>query len=271
METVMRQVVGTILLTSLAATTTLAALFVFGPDWAQFQPATCLATHCFCETPRTGSLVLQPANSWSSLGFVIVGAWIMLGSRDQRPDTAFTGWPARWFGFAAVLIGVGSFLLHATLTLWGQFYDVLGMYLLSGFIFAYAVQRWRGLSNWAALALYLATCAILITCLWLMPETRRWLFAIVLAIAIGVELILARPRRSDVRVAWFHYGLVANAAAFGIWILDNTRTLCAPDSLIQGHAIWHLLGAVAVYFNYQYYRSERRTAPLNEKTSLSAL
>jgi dihydroceramidase len=90
-----------------------------------------------------------------------------------------------------------------------------------------------------------------------MPETRRWLFGIVLAVAIVAELYFARPRRQGVNIAWFWYGFLANAIAFGIWTLDNTLTLCAPHSLLQGHAIWHLLGAVAVIFTYLYYRSER--------------
>jgi len=247
---------GTIALTAIAAFAALALLSALGPHWSLFEPATCLATHCFCELPRTGALVLQPANSWSSFGFVALGAWIML-ARQGSHATAFAGWPALWFGASTIVIGVGSFLLHATLTLWGQFADVVGMYLLSGFMLAYAAQRWRGLSNASAIALYLAICAVLIGVLWVMPEVRRWLFAVVLLIAIALELGLARPKRRDVDVRWYGLGLLANAVAFGIWILDNTQTLCAPGSLLQGHAVWHLLGAAAVYCNYLYYRSER--------------
>jgi dihydroceramidase len=256
----MHRTAGTVLLTVLLTTATLALLSIVGPDWTQFLPATCLATHCFCELPRAGALVLQPANSWSSLGFVVVGCWIMFGRRRAADETAFAGWPALWFGLTAVVIGVGSFLLHATLTLWGQFYDVLGMYLLSGFMLAYAVQRWRGLSNGAAFALYASIVAFLVSLLWIMPETRRWLFAIALVLAIAAELAFARPRRPGVRAALFGYGLLANTVAFAIWILDNTLTFCAPDSLLQGHAIWHLLGATAVYLSYLYYRSERPAA-----------
>lgn len=255
----MRQAVGTIALTALTAAVTLAFLNLLGSDWTRFLPATCLATHCFCEFPRAGALVLQPANSWSSFGFVLVGYWILFAPRGSSA-IRFGGWPAAWFGFTAIVIGVGSFLLHATLTLWGQFYDVFGMYLLSGFLIAYAVQRWRDLPNWAAATLYLAVCAVLITSLWIVPETRRWLFALVIVIAIAVELIFARPHRYNVRVSLFGYGLILNAVAFGIWILDNTRTVCAPTSWVQGHALWHLLGAAAVYFNYLYYRSERLPA-----------
>jgi len=254
------RVLVTSLLTGLVAMATLALLHLLGPNWATFEPATCLATHCFCEAPRAGALVLQPANAWSSLGFVFVGFWIIWGAYASPQATAFSGGRALLFGVTAIVVGIGSVLLHATLTLWGQFYDVLGMYLLSAFVLVYALQSWRGLSNAMSFALYVAACAVLIALLWLMPETRRWLFAIVLLLGIVVELLLARPRRLGVRVALFGYGLLANIVAFAIWVLDNTHALCAPDSLAQGHAIWHFLGVVAVYFNYLYYRSERLAA-----------
>lgn len=253
----MLRAAGAFLLTVLTAAATLALLRVLGPDWTRYLPASCLATHCFCETPHP-ALVVQPANSWSSLGFVFTGAWIMLGGRGAPGETPFAGWAALWFGITSIVIGVGSFLLHATLTLWGQFYDVLGMYLLGGFILSYAVQRWRRLPAGVAIALYLAMCTLLIASLWIMPETRRWLFAVVLIAAIAVELMFARQLRPGIQVKWFVYGLIANTVAFAIWILDNTLTLCAPQSWLQGHAVWHLLGAAAVYCTYRYYRSERR-------------
>jgi hypothetical protein len=248
----------TALLSALWAAVTLLVLRAFGPDWGLYSAATCLATHCFCEFPRTGDLLLQPANSWSSFGFVGVGSWIMVGAATHR-QSALTGWPALWLGFTAIVIGVGSVLLHATLTLWGQFADVLGMYLLGSFTLAWALMRWRGLSPATATAIYVALAGTLIGLLWVMPETRRWLFAVLLVGAIGVEWWLARPRRPGVQSRLLLLGLAANTLAFAIWILDQTRTLCAPQSLVQGHAVWHLLGAVAVACSYAYYRSERAT------------
>ena len=52
-------------------------------------------------------------------------------------------------------------------------------------------------------------------------------------------------------------GILAKAVAFAIWIMDQQGTLCVPDSLVQGHAIWHLLGALSIWLNFSYYRSER--------------
>ena len=245
-------------LTALAAAATYALLTMLGPDWTVFTPATCFATHCFCEIPRSGELVLQPANSWSSLAFVFVGLWVMLAGGARSNRTPFSGFAPIWFGLTAIVVGLGSFLLHATLTLWGQFGDVLGMYLFSAFTVAYSFKRWRGLGNGASAAIYLALCAVLIGLLIVMPETRRWMFAVVIVADIVVELWLARPHRPRVEVSWYLWGIALQGAAFTIWILDQTGRLCSGGSLLQGHAVWHLLNAAALYTSYLYYRSERR-------------
>jgi len=39
--------------------------------------------------------------------------------------------------------------------------------------------------------------------------------------------------------------------AFAIWNATKQR-LCDPHSLVQGHATWHILCAVAAYFLYRY-------------------
>ncbi|MFZ4689925.1 MAG: ceramidase domain-containing protein [Polymorphobacter sp.] len=234
----------------------LALLAATGPDWSLYAPATCLGTHCFCEAPRAGTMLMQPANSLSSLGFVLVGAWIMLDGENGK-QRALGRWPTLWLGLTAIFIGLGSVMLHATLTLWGQFADVLGMYLLGSFTLVWALARWRGLSARSAVIAYVAIAGSLTALLWIAPETRRWLFAVLLVTAIAVEWFLARPRRPAVQSRLLLAGLAANIAAFALWVPDQMRTLCAPESLWQGHAAWHLLGAAAVALSFAYYRSER--------------
>ncbi len=247
-----------LILTALLGGAAYALLVALGPDWTAFAPATCLATHCFCEIPRTGQMILQPANSWSSLSFVFVGLWVMLAAGRRATTTPFNGFAALWFGMTGIVIGLGSFLLHATLTLWGQFGDVLGMYLFSAFTLAYAFKRWRGLGDVISAAIYLALCTVLIGLLIVVPETRRWMFAVVIVADIIVEMALARPRRPRVVVAWYLWGIALQMVAFTIWILDQTGTWCSGVSLWQGHAVWHVLNAGALFASYRYYRSERR-------------
>ena len=164
---------------------------------------------------------------------------------------------AAWFGLTAIFVGLGSVLLHATLTLWGQFFDVMGMYLVSGFMLVGAIARWQNLSVRAAVLLYVGVVGGLLVVLYSVPEVRRSLFAVVLIAAIVLEMGFARPLRSGVRVSFYIAGIVAKAVGFTIWNLDQHGTLCAPESLFQGHAIWHLLGATALWLTFCYYRSER--------------
>lgn len=244
-------------LTVLSMAAIWALLSLLGPDWAVFAPATCTATRCFCELPRTGSLVLQPANSWSSYGYAFAGFLMIMLSQGPTWKSRFRAEVATWFGVTAIFVGLGSVLLHATLTLWGQFFDVMGMYLTGGFMLVSALSRWRRWPPRLSVAVYVVLVGGLILLLYQVPDVRRWLFAVVLVLAIGFELGFARPRRKGVRVSYYFAGIATKAVAFTIWNLDQHGTLCAPESLFQGHAVWHLLGAASLWLTFCYYRSER--------------
>tara|TARA_R110001599_G_scaffold26856_5_gene94728 strand:- start:5567 stop:6349 length:783 start_codon:yes stop_codon:yes gene_type:complete len=247
-----------LLLTAVSAAGTIALLMLLGPDWSRFAAATCTETRCFCEMPRTGATLLQPANSLSSFGFVFVGFLMMLLAWSRGWMSALSPLAASTLGVAAIITGIGSVLLHATLTLWGQFFDVLGMYLVSGFFLIYALAKWRGIDDRRAMLYYVLLCVVLVAILYAVPEVRRWLFAVILLAAIILELGFARPLRPNIRTGYYLAGLVANIVAFTIWNLDQRGQLCNPESLLQGHGVWHLLGAVALWFAFLYYRSERR-------------
>ena len=252
-----RQIAFAFILTLLSVAAIWLLLGALGPDWAVYAPATCTATRCFCELPRIGSLIVQPANSFSSYGYAFAGFLMIVLSQGKNWNSGFHKHAASWFGVTAIFVGLGSVLLHATLTLWGQFFDVMGMYLVSGFMLVSAVTRWRNLSVRQAVSLYLVVVGGLLVVLYLVPEVRRSLFAVVLIAAIALELVFARPRRPGVKVSYYLLGIVTKAVAFSIWNLDQHGIVCAPTSLFQGHAVWHLLGAVSLWFTFSYYRSER--------------
>jgi hypothetical protein len=252
-----RTLFSALVLTAIAAALTTALLAALGPDWTVFLPANCLATRCFCELPRASDLIVQPANTWSSYGFVFAGMLIILLSREASWRSGLGRDAAAWFGATAIFVGVGSALLHATLTLWGQFFDVAGMYLVSGFGLTYALARWRDWSRRQAITCYAAVLAVLVTLLLAVPELRREIFNVVMLSAVAAELILARPRRPGVRVSLFLAGIASNLVALVIWVLDQRAQFCRPEALVQGHAVWHLLGALALWLSFLYYRSER--------------
>ena len=56
---------------------------------------------------------------------------------------------------------------------------------------------------------------------------------------------------------YFWLGFGSYFLATIIWQPSKTDgVLCDPDSLAQGHALWHLLGAVSMWCFYKYFRTE---------------
>ena len=155
-----------------------------------------------------------------------------------------------------MIVGLGSAFYHASLTFIGQFFDVFGMFLLAAFMLVYAWERIWNLRLTTTLSLYLALNLFLGWLQIAIPDTRRYAFAIVLIIALIFETYFRVKDKPRIEVRFLRVGIGLLAGAYIIWILDNTRILCFENSFLQGHAVWHILGAVAVVFLHKYYLSE---------------
>lgn len=60
---------------------------------------------------------------------------------------------------------------------------------------------------------------------------------------------------------WYWVGSAAFVSAYAIWLTGtNEHPACNPDSLVQAHAIWHLLGAVSTWSFFVFLRTERTPA-----------
>lgn len=235
------------LVVTAVAAATMASLVNQPSPWSAWRLASCLPDACFCEaTPDR--LVRQPANAISSLLFLIPGLVIL---RRGRPTLVSAG----LYGSALVVIGLGSAFYHSSLTFVGQTIDVLGMYLLATFALLSAGSRRFGWSERLLAGLYLAGNAGLLGLLVFAPGLRRYAFAIVILLAIGLEL----RGRSPAGRQWFGGAIGCLALGFAIWILDITRTVCRPMSWLQGHAIWHACAAAgaALFFVF----IERQSPP----------
>ena len=234
------------------------------PPWAAWRPATCMPDACFCETLRD-SWVRQPANTLSSLAFVFVALLIAPLTAEARrlhgsgnAMTASRVYPAL-YGTAVMFIGLGSAFYHASLTFGGQTADVLGMYLVATFLLLYNWHRLEGMSAARGAALYVAGNAVLLTLLVGVPALRRWAFAALVLSALYLEWRIRRKRRVTARASLLGWAVGSLALGFALWSLDLTGVLCRPDSPLQGHAAWHLLGAAAALGIYRYYLSEEGT------------
>jgi len=256
------------LLTSLAAIGAGAALGQVS-GWENWMPATCMPDRCFCEAVVDGS-IRQPVNTWSNLGFILIGILIILRGEDdlsaRGPGGDTTGNSVAlmrntpvysWiYGAAMVVLGFSSFFYHASLTFVGQWFDVMGMYVLVGFMLAYNVSRLTGSSPQRISVVYATGLALGAWLLIAWPEARRWAFAALVLVAVGAELAVRRrvpgPRADRLLVG----SLALLVLAFGIWLADLKGWMCSPQSCLQGHGAWHLLCSASAGLFYLYYRSE---------------
>jgi hypothetical protein len=198
-------------------------------------------------------LLRQPANTWSSFAFVLVAWWI---ARRQTGDFARQRPPLpgaeRWLLVSSlVLVGLGSAFYHASLTFIGQVFDVSGMYLVATFILFHRLGPCLGLPPIGSALGFVAANALLMALQVTTPGARRIAFGGLLLTALGVEFEAAKAGRRFLAAG---SGLMG--AAFVIWILDRWRVFCAPESLLQGHAVWHVLGAAAAACLYRSYEAE---------------
>ncbi|GIK27188.1 MAG: ceramidase domain-containing protein [Chloroflexi bacterium] len=252
-----RDLLITAVLSVVISAVTLAGLsLVPASAWDAMRPATCLPTACFCEAPLLTESIRQPVNAVSSLAYVLSGAWILVTAGQIAAGVLFGVGHRIIMGLSAIVIGVGSTYYHGSLTFAGQFFDILGMYLFAALLLIYALQRLYRWSFTTTALVYIAFNVTLTLVQIGVPDTRRYVFGIVLALALLAEAVVWRVLRPIRTYAWFWAGIGVFAVAMVVWALDLSAALCDPSSLIQGHAIWHVLGAVAVFCTWKWHASE---------------
>lgn len=221
----------------------------------------------FCEAMRDG-WIKQPANTWSNLGFVAAGlsmAWSLARGTFQENRNALTQSSviATCFCCLAVLMGPGSMAMHASGTRLGGFIDVLAMYLIASFLVAYSARRAFGFTTMTFLLLFGVALTI---CIWADRQhgfrifvlgPGNIAFAVCLTLTAFLEVFNVFVKRQFTNIAWGLASLGAILVAFFIWNMSRTGCAwCSPNSLIQGHAAWHLLDALSLYCLFRYYVSQ---------------
>ena len=169
-----------------------------------------------CERLHDG-LIAQPVNTVSALAYVAVGAWLVgRGLRSGAAGLPSPGRPATVaFGVAVAAAGLGSVDYHGPGSPAARFLHDGGLYAVVGLVAWHEVARRVGRARRGRAELP-----------WAELPWARW-----------------APRRRTAYLA----AVGATAAGAACWWAGRTASpWCDPDSLLQGHAAWHLLGAAAL-------------------------
>ena len=222
-----------------------------GCPWSAFQPPTMR----FCEA-NLCSWIAAPADTWSNLGFVFAGLYLIFRARRDGARAS------RWIGPTAVAVGLASFAYHASYTFVLQVADRASMVLFISLLVALNLKR-LGWPRDRVVATYLAlnvgSLALDLGFHRIFPEIDLIAFGSQVALVLALEWRL-KARRPALEAAPPYRCLARAGAAFavgwGFWWLDVTRVWCDPNNhLLQGHALWHLANAAAFLFVYRFYRA----------------
>ena len=220
----------------------------------EVRPASCMPDACFCEAIRNDG-IMQPANTWSSLAFVIVAGIVLLRWTRNRHIASHATYPIL-LALTLLVVGFGSAFFHATLSFNGQFVDVLGMYFIATFALLYGIARLRSLTSTMLVSAFIVSNAVLAAILYWAPLFRRVVFGVLIAAALVVEISISRRMTQREAASKLKTAIALLGLGFAIWVFDYTRIICSPGSWIQGHAIWHVLGALSAWYLYLYYENQ---------------
>lgn len=209
-------------------------------DWAP-------STHIWCEE-QLCSWIREPANTYSNLTYLIIGILILVQSRKHAyPHLKLLGW-------FSILLGFMSGFYHATSSFFGEVLDYGSMFLISSYFVTANLSRmfkWSpGRMSLAATGLFLISVGGLIQ----FRTVGAPFFGAQVVGALLIELMLRRRSTLRPKYAPLGVAVIFFLGAWGIWNLDTHKIACDPHNhVINGHAIWHIMTGIAIYFIFKFY------------------
>lgn len=231
-----------------------------------FGPGEGIGGH-YCEAARDG-LVKQPANTYSNLAFMFFGllfSWHFYKgtyAHNSNSLTRTTFMPL-FFCSMIVLMGTASMAMHASESHLGQYFDLLAMYMISSLMFSEATNRifkLKSVEFFLVFFISLAICHGFHFANFSIPivgDSGSLVFGFFVVTSMFMELYHKLKNNPSISFRFAVYCSVTFLlAAYIRTIGKDEHPWCDPHSLIQAHAIWHILTAIAVYFLFRYYVSE---------------
>jgi len=194
-----------------------------------------------CENLGSGVLA-QPINTVSSLAYTLVGGlivgWAFAVSGRERTLRVV-------FGLLLALTGIGSVLFHGPQFGGSQFAHDASFLVTLWFLGATNLADgyvWSPTRRWSVFSVGVV---IVFAAIGVAPSITNVAMVVGVIVLVASDMIVRRRGRRSSR--WYVASIVAIALAVAMFLLGRTGSpFCDPDSLFQGHAVWHVLGAVGL-------------------------
>lgn len=227
--------------------------------------------HAFAEAITPG-IFRTPANTWSNLFYIFVGLYIVVYAwwDARRPTTKHDPYAVRQpalmahYGFACIVLGFGSGLMHASLMSFGHKADVFGMFYVFVVLITLQWGRWipylpfsnRRWPSWPLFTiLAIAVSVVLLIYRDELGKADRILGWLIRLIALGI-VVDAIWRRTSQQYLWLFLAIISLLVGGYLQRADVARRFNPSDAWLQGHAVWHLLTAAMYAFMALFYRLE---------------
>ncbi len=173
-----------------------------------------------------------------------------------QPGTFF-----RAYGGLLATYALGYWFIAPDLGINFELFDVsIALWIISELVYRFwspAVRVWSGLFGFVVGFVFGITPGEMLAA----PAEYWWVVLFWLPGALATH----PPERTRTYTPWFWIGVGSFMVAYAIWLTGtNEHEWCRPDSIVQAHAIWHLVSAVATWSFFRFLRTE---VPAADRTS----
>lgn len=226
----------------------------------------------YCEFNHPYRLFHQPVNTYSNLAYFFFGALILLmarrdGQNGQNPahrsSDRLAGFPllSVLMGSCFVYLSLGSAFFHASLTYVGQRVDMNATYSILLTLLVITLYHIAHRVRLSAAQQRLVVLGLLVLIGLFIPLAIRvpssgLVPALILLLNVGM-LIHYVQQQNQRSLGLVGLGFVLIGTAIYLRTRDVQKVGCDPYSLLQGHALWHVLTATSSFCSYYFFRFNR--------------
>jgi hypothetical protein len=196
--------------------------------------------------------VSEPANTWSNLGYMIVGVYVFYLAIKNKES-----FDLKQYGPIIFFMGAMSLFYHLSNFYGSQILDFVGMFFFVGWVTGMNLIRLGKMKSSQLIPFNLVLGLSLTGLMHIMYLKGMKFQGIILLFAFVItftEILAQRMKRTP--IGWFLATLGSIIVAFGFSISDGTRFWCDPSQhgwFSQGHAMWHWTAAISMFTIYMHY------------------